>query len=62
MCAKNTGYEMLIAVFIALGSTSFEYSLASLSNFLAKPDFFAYFDVTTMGPRAHWSNNTIGTL
>jgi MFS family permease len=60
--AKATRYNIFVVLFLALGSFTYGYDNAALTNVLGQQAFFEYFSLATSGPGESHTNAIEGTL
>ncbi|KXJ87542.1 general substrate transporter [Microdochium bolleyi] len=59
---RTTPYNLLVGMIVALGSFTYGFGFASFATSLGQPGFYAYFNLSLVGPDAAFTNNILGAV
>ncbi|KAL3481530.1 general substrate transporter [Aspergillus californicus] len=59
---QTSSYNLLVVLFVALGSFSYGFNSSIVASFTALPSFYAYFDLSSTGPRADYTTEMVGAM
>ncbi|KAK4870073.1 hypothetical protein LT330_005127 [Penicillium expansum] len=59
---RTTSYNLLVVLFVALGSFTYGFNSSIVASFTALPSFYAYFDLSSSGPRAGYTRQMVGAM
>ncbi|KAH7014178.1 general substrate transporter, partial [Microdochium trichocladiopsis] len=59
---RTTPYNLLVGMTVALGSFTYGFGFASFATSLGQPGFYAFFNLSLVGPDAAFTNNILGAV
>lgn len=59
---KTTGYNVAVGLIVALGSFSYGFGFATFATSIGQPGFYTYFNLSTKGPGAAYTNDILGAV
>ncbi|KAJ5256827.1 general substrate transporter [Penicillium angulare] len=55
-------YNLIVVLFVALGSFTYGFNSSIVASFTALPAFYAYFNFESSGPRAEYTTQMVGAM
>jgi len=59
---RTSGYNVAVGLIVAVGSFTYGFGFASFATSIGQPGFFAYFNLSTVGPNAAYTNHILGAV
>ncbi|ORX99796.1 MFS sugar transporter [Clohesyomyces aquaticus] len=59
---KTSAYNVAVGLIVAVGSFTYGFGFASFATSIGQPGFFAYFNLSTVGPGAAYTNHILGAV
>ncbi|KAF2793218.1 MFS sugar transporter [Melanomma pulvis-pyrius CBS 109.77] len=59
---RTSGYNVAVGLIVAVGSFTYGFGFASFATSIGQPGFFAYFNLSTTGPGAAYTNHILGAV
>ncbi|KAJ5616502.1 general substrate transporter [Penicillium hordei] len=59
---RINSYNLIVVLFVALGSFTYGFNSSIVASFTALPSFYAYFNLSSTGPRADYTTQMVGAM
>ncbi|KAH7090548.1 general substrate transporter [Paraphoma chrysanthemicola] len=59
---KTSGYNVAVGLIVAVGSCTYGFGFASFATSIGQPGFYTYFNLSTTGPGAPYTNAILGAV